>query len=97
CRRTGPGRAHGRRRQRPESGEGDPLPDVLLGHERVRERLVQRAVVRLVRGVGPVALILHLEYIPSEIGPEKPRTIAPGERGDVACGLMRADADWEEE
>ena len=84
-------------RGRPLGGirRGDVEPRRLLERlalgQRIREGQRQRPAVRLVRGVRPVALVLHLEHVARQREARLAAGEAPVEPRDLERGLVRAD------
>ena len=77
----------------PAQPDRDPLADARARFDRDREGQAQRRAVGLERGVGPVALVLHLEGVAfhQDFGLHAGHH-AVGERPDVEEGLMGGDA-----
>ena len=67
------------------------LPHTLAGGDRVRERDRERAAVRLVRGVRPVALVFHLEHVAVERDRHLRPGVQPRQLRDVEHRLIGAD------
>ena len=89
---------HGMSRHRgrsPRHRDVDRLHDALTRGEGVGEGQRERAAVGLVRGIRPVALILHLEHVAGEPHIDLESVVRPRQAGDVEGGLMWADAHGE--
>ena len=71
--------------------ERDLLGHGVTGLQRVRERQRERPAVDLVGGVGPIALVLHLEDVAGELELRRDALVAEVERPDVEQRLPRRD------